>query len=614
MAGMKMIHSRRKAAMNFPSVGSRLEHTTCSFTVWAPLRRTVEVVMREADAVHPMTRTPDGYWTATLSDIKPGARYGFRLDGDKIFPDPASRSQPDGVHTASAVVSEEYPWRDQEWLGLSLSELIIYELHVGTFSPSHNFDGVIARLPYLRELGVNAIELMPIAQFPGERNWGYDGVFPFAPQHSYGGRDGLKALVNAAHLAGMAVILDVVYNHQGPEGNYLAEYGPYFTDKYKTGWGQAINFDDAWCDGVRNFYCQNALMWLDEFHIDGLRLDAVHAIRDFSAKHFMEELSEKVDSLEKRTGRRKILIAELDLNDPRYILPRENGGYGLHGQWIDEFHHAMHSLLTGEVNGYYEDFGTIEHLVRAFRDAYVYTGQFSTHRKRHFGRKPIGTTWGQFVVFAQNHDQVGNRMLGHRLSTQLSPGVLKLAAATYLLSPFVPMLFMGEEYGEQRPFAYFISHGDQDLVAGVRQGRKEEFSSFGWEGEVPNPQSEQTFDQCVLSWVATREPDAQELLSLYRFLIRFRRERPAMKLNGNAIVQVTHVDELICLERENEGDHIVILLHFGRASRTYSPRRQGKLRKIFDSALPDHSANPPNSASDMPFEVKPQSAIIFESF
>lgn len=600
--------------MNFFPVGSRADQTTCSFTVWAPLKQKVELVLEGANTVFPMIRNAEGYWMTTLEDITPGTRYRFRLDGDKALPDPASRAQPDGVHGASATVSLDYEWRDHEWRGLPLDQMIIYELHVGTFSPTHDFEGVVARLPYLSELGINAIELMPVAQFPGERNWGYDGVFPFAPQHSYGGRHGLKTLVDEAHRAGIAVILDVVYNHQGPEGNYLGEYAPYFTDKFRTGWGSAINFDDAWCDGVRNFYRENALMWLDEFHIDGLRLDAVHAIWDFSAKHFLEELSEAAASLEKRSGRKKVLIAELDLNSPRYIKPAEKGGYGLQGQWIDEFHHAMHSLLTGEVNGYYEDFGSIEHLVRALRDAYVYTGQYSRHRKRHFGRMPMGTSPGQFVVFAQNHDQIGNRMLGDRLSSQLSPGALKLAAATYLLSPYVPMLFMGEEYGERKPFQYFVSHEDKDLVAAVRNGRKEEFATFQWQGEVPDPQSEETFERCVLTRLPADDADARELLSTYQFLIRFRKERRAMHMEDDARAEVTSSEELICLEREHKGDQVLILLYFGKTAFSYGLGRSGRFRIIYNSALPGGSAFEITLLSNGSVDLKPQSVLIIESY
>ena len=362
--------------MHHPFVGAFLKERSCAFTVWAPHRKKVEVFLPGANVSHLMTKNDFGYWSVGLDGIDAGSPYFFVLDDGKKFPDPASRAQPDGVHGASSVVPQDYNWTDNGWKGFALGEMLLYEVHVGAFSPSRNFEGIIKRLEYLKDLGVNTIELMPVAQFPGDRNWGYDGVCPFAVQWSYGGPTGLKKLVDAAHSAGIAVVLDVVYNHQGPEGNYLGEFGPYFTDKYKTGWGKAINYDDAWCDGVRNFYWQNALMWLDEFHLDGLRLDAVHAIWDFSARPFIEELTVRVRKLEETTGRKKVLIAEFDLNNPRYITSPAKGGYGLDGQWIDEYHHAIHSLLTGETDGYYEDFGDTDHLARSLRDSYVYTGQY----------------------------------------------------------------------------------------------------------------------------------------------------------------------------------------------------------------------------------------------
>lgn len=605
--------------MNHPAVGSRLTKTTCTFTVWAPLRKKVELILEEDGKIHRMEKDDLGYWRATpAEDIRPGTRYFYRLDEDKTLPDPASRAQQQGVHGPSSVIPETYDWTDHEWKGLPMAQMVIYELHAGTFSESRNFDGVIARLPYLKSLGVNAIELMPVAQFPGDRNWGYDGVYPFAVQASYGGVAGLKKLVNEAHRAGIAVILDVVYNHQGPEGNYLAEYGPYFTEKYKTGWGQAINYDDAWCDGVRNFYWQNAMMWLDEFRIDGLRLDAVHAIWDFSARHFIEELSERVKALQERSGREKVLIAEFDLNNPRYILPVAKGGYGLQGQWVDEFHHALHSLVTGETDGYYEDFGDITHLAKALKDSYVYTGQYSVHRKKYFGREPRGTTYDQFVVFAQNHDQTGNRMLGDRLTALVSAEGLKLAAATYLLSPHVPMLFMGEEYGEKKPFQYFISHTDKQLVELVRKGRKKEFSYFKWQGEVPDPQSEQTFKNCMLSWDVDHREEAKTLFAFYKHLIDFRKNRPAMKgLTRDTLNVVSSDNRIICFERKHDDDYVIIILNFNKNPVSFNIPAANRMKKILDSAAaswggpgtPDLLYSEPGQS----IELQPESVLIFEN-
>lgn len=605
--------------MNHPLVGAFLRGQTCAFTVWAPHRNKVEVYLPGVNRTHPMMKNDFGYWSADVDGVGPDSAYLFVLDGEKKLPDPASRAQPEGVHGPASVVAQEFDWTDASWKGLPLGEMIMYELHVGVFTSSRDFDGVISKLAYLKDLGVNAIELMPVAQFPGNRNWGYDGVYPFAVQWSYGGPTGLKKLVDAAHAFGIAVILDVVYNHQGPEGNYLGEYGPYFTEKYKTGWGKAINFDDAWCDGVRNFYWQNALMWLDEFHIDGLRLDAVHAIWDFSARPFIEELAFRVRKLEEESGRKKVLIAEFDLNNPRYITNPEKGGYGLDGQWIDEYHHAIHSLLTGEVDGYYEDFGQTDHLVRSLKDSYVYTGQYSVHRKKLFGKKPAGTTHDQFVVFAQNHDQVGNRMLGERLSALVSFEGLKLAAASVLLSPYVPMLFMGEEYGEQNPFQYFISHTDKELVELVRKGRKEEFSYFKWEGEVPDPQAEKTFEQCMLSWSVENGGRSRTLFLYYQHLINLRKTRPALGGNTRDTLEVVSSSEkVVCFNRKHQGDLLMIVLNYGEEKTSLLFPGEQKQRKIFDSASKDWGGTAPLEATSVApgetISLYPSSVLIFENY
>lgn len=606
-------------SITYPAVGAHIiSSNKCSFSVWAPAKEKVELVLPGRNGErHAMTRDDRGIWSATLDDVTPLTRYFFRI-GDKNFPDPASRFQPEGVHGPSAVVDQGFPWADVQWKGIPLKEMIIYELHVGTFTPEGTFEGVISKLPYLRELGINTIELMPVAQFPGERNWGYDGVYPFAAQSSYGGPAGLKRLVNEAHLHGIAVVLDVVYNHQGPEGNYLMEFAPYFSDRYKTFWGSAINFDDAYCDGVRNFYWQNALMWLDEFHIDGLRLDAVHAIWDFSARHFVEELVSKVKDIQLKRGQEKVLIAEFDLNNPRYISDPSVGGYGLDGQWIDEFHHALHALITGENDGYYEDFGTPAHLAKAISDSYVYTGEYSVHRKKYFGRPPETNHYGQFVVFAQNHDQIGNRMLGDRLTSQLSLESLKLAAATVLLAPQVPMLFMGEEYGEKNPFQYFISHTDTQLVEMVREGRRKEFSYFNWKGEVPDPQGESTFRKCILSW-DLEDSTHKIILNFYKHLINFRKTRKAMQsdVREGVLVFPPADSKVICFKRTHAADQLLILLNFEQTQTSFSlddslPRG----RKIFDSTAMEWGGGggvtPTSVEAGQEIILPPQSAIIFE--
>ncbi|ELR73640.1 Malto-oligosyltrehalose trehalohydrolase [Fulvivirga imtechensis AK7] len=506
-------------------VGAKISaDNTCDFIVWAPFPEKVQLEIQGWKRAVDMNSDQYGYWFATLENITPGTRYKFILDGQLRRPDPASRCQPCGVHEWSEVVaSHDFGWNDSEWQNIALSEMIIYELHIGTFTAEGTFTAAIDKLDHLLALGVNTIEIMPISQFPGSRNWGYDGVYPYAAQYSYGGPEGLKSLVDVCHQKGIAVILDVVYNHMGPEGNYLSDFGPFFTDKYTTPWGKAINFDDPYSDHVRSFFLQNALMWLDEFHIDGLRLDAIHAILDNSARHFLKELRQNVDELQLKTLRRHYLIAESDMNDVKIIQPYNNGGYNLDAQWVDDFHHAVHTLATGENDGYYSDYGSVADLAKAFRQAFVYDGAFSLFRKRTIGNSPAGQRSEQFVACIQNHDQVGNRMLGERLSQLVSFEMQKLAAGVMLIAPFVPMLFMGEEYGEDHPFLYFVSHGDPNLVAAVRKGRKREFRYFKWKGSVPDPQAEETYNQSKLQWNYHENERQTRLLNYYRQLINLRK-------------------------------------------------------------------------------------------
>jgi maltooligosyltrehalose trehalohydrolase len=589
-----------------------------------------------------MEKFGDGYWQLVLP-LASGTRYSFLLDDSIVCPDPVSFSQPEGVHGPSELTDRlHFPWEDALWKGLPLSNMIIYELHTGAFSPTHDFDGVIKRLDYLLELGINTIELMPLGQFPGEHNWGYDGVYPFAIQHSYGGIPGFQRLVNAAHAKGIAVIVDVIYNHLGPEGNYLSEYAPYFTDKYKTPWGKALNFDDAGSDGVRNYFLNNARMWLEDYHADGLRLDAVHAIRDFSAIHFIQQLKDRVDEIQRRTGCKKVLIAETDLNDPRYIDPPEKGGYGLDGQWIDEFHHALRSLLTGETNAYYEDFGNIAHLEKAYRNTYVYDGIYSRHRRRTFGAPVDNNPYCQFVVFAQNHDHVGNRALGDRLTDNLSPEQLKLAAAAVLLSPYVPLLFMGEEYGEKNPFAFFVDFSEPALIEAVRKGRRAEFEGFALtpatdhdQPAIPDPQSPETFSQSLLSWT-DRSATGSALFDFYRRLITLRKTHPALQGTTRDSMIVHPAEGLtLSFERKIINETLLIVLHFGDKSTRLENRTGAVLQKIFDSSTHSQhfaghpaSGRPPNanpippapgrhdpSSSVLPgafLDLAPYSATVFE--
>ena len=539
-------------------IGAELIKGTCGFCVWAPEAEKLEVLLKDQIPI-PMEKDDLGYWQISFP-LSPGRLYKFRLD-KKDFPDPASRFQPQGVHSWSEVVSSNFKWTDDFWKGISPAEMVIYELHIGTFSDEGSFEGVEQKLQHFLELGINTLEIMPISQFPGDRNWGYDGVLPFAVQNSYGSRDSLKQLINACHEKGLAVLLDVVYNHMGPEGNYLSAFGPYFTEKYHTPWGSAINFDDEYSDEVRNFFLQNALMWLEEFHFDGLRLDAVHEIIDRGAKHFLQELSENVDELEKKTGRQYVLIAESDLNDARLVSPYSSGGYGLEAQWVDDFHHSIHTYLTGENKGYYSDYGNLEDLVKAIRQGFVYDGKYSPFRKKTIGNSPDTCLPENFLVSLQNHDQVGNRFLGERLSVLVPMEALKLAAGILFLSPYIPMLFMGEEFAEDNPFLYFVSHSDKKLVQAVREGRKKEFSYFFEEGgqEFPDPQSEETFVKSRLNWDFRSHPNKKAIFEYYKKVIDLRKRGKFQAFrNASLKVEVAGRELLIISAKEDTGELLAI--------------------------------------------------------
>ena len=502
----------------------------CDFLVWAPQAQTVQVhLITPEDRLVALAPAARGYHHARIDGVEPGSLYWYWLRDGVERPDPASRHQPQDVHGPSQVVDPAFDWQDRVWAGPALPDYIIYELHVGTFSQAGTFDAVIPHLGALHTFGVTAIELMPVAQFPGNRNWGYDGVYPFAVHTSYGGPVGLKRLVNACHSQGIAVVLDVVYNHLGPDGNYFSDFAPYFTNRYQTPWGQAVNFDGPHSDEVRRYFIENALYWIRDYHIDALRLDAVHAIADQSAYPFLAELARVVHEEAAALNRRVYLIAESDLNDARLLHAPVLGGYGLDAQWSDDFHHALHALVSGETEGYYQDFGTVGHLAKALREGYVYSGQYSAFRQRRHGNSSRAVAADQLVVCAQNHDQVGNRMLGERLSQLVSFEGLKLAAGVVLLSPFIPLLFMGEEYGEPAPFPYFVSHTEPELIAAVRQGRREEFASFGWNDEPPDPQSPEVFAGAKLHHVLRQSGEHAVLQAFYQTLIGLRRSVPALR-------------------------------------------------------------------------------------
>jgi maltooligosyltrehalose trehalohydrolase len=539
-----------------------------------------------------MEQDRTGYWKAISDDVFPGTLYYYRIGDEKDRADPASFFQPDGVHGPSQVIDQHaFRWEETEphWKGVKLNQMIIYELHVGTFTPHGTFEAVIPRLHELAELGINTIELMPIAQFPGERNWGYDGAYPFAVQNSYGGPEKLKELVNECHRRGIAVILDVVYNHLGPEGNYLRDYGPYFSEKYTTPWGNALNFDDAYSDGVRNFFIENALFWFEQYHVDALRLDAIHAIYDMSAVPFLQELAQRIDAYSRQQGRTFYLMAESAFNDVKVTRPSEVSGYGIAAQWCDDFHHALHTLLTGETQGYYIDFGKIQDFEKALREGFVYSGQYSQYRKRRFGNSSRDVPAHQFVVFAQNHDQIGNRMLGERLSTLVSLESLKLAAGAVLLSPYIPLLFMGEEYGEENPFLYFLSHSDPALIEAVRKGRKEEFREFEWKREPPDPQSEETFLNSKIAWEKRQVGSHKVLLDFYSRIIRVRKEIPALSNLDKASLDISifEAEGVVWTRRWTEAHDSNVVCIFNFNSNTTSLHislPDGTWKKVLDSS------------------------------
>jgi maltooligosyltrehalose trehalohydrolase len=547
-------------------VGARVVEGGVEFRVWAPFHDRVELAVT-APGQQRVALTPDehGYHHGVVEAAGPGTRYRYAL-GDVLLPDPASRSQPDGVHGDSEVVSLRHEWSDPEWAGPVIAEYVISEVHVGTFTEAGTFDAAIEHLDELADLGMTAVELMPVAQFPGARNWGYDGVFPYAVQSTYGGPAGLLRFVDACHARGLAVVLDVVYNHLGPEGNVLGSFGPYFTDRYRTPWGDALNFDDRGSDAVRNYFVENARQWVCDFAIDALRLDAVHAIADSSAYPFVEELTDAVHACAVERGRHIWVIAESAANDARLITPKEHGGIGCDAQWNDDFHHSLHVLLTGERDHYYEDYGRVEDLATAMREGFVYANRYSSFRDRHFGRSAAGLPGQRFVVFAQNHDQIGNRAMGDRLAETVDADRLRLAAAAVLTAPFVPLLFMGEEYGETRPFPYFVDHGDPALVEAVRAGRRAEFA--GWHGaaRAPDPASPSTFTAAVLDRCRRDTEDGKALLQWHRDLLALRRSRTALQIldPAGATTIVFEDERVLVLVREAGGDRAVIVLGFDK--------------------------------------------------
>lgn len=579
----------------------------CLFTLWGPELDSVDLELRspKKDTVA-MQKSEDGYWSTTVENVAEGTQYFYRVNqSEDLRPDPASLYQPEGVHGPSAVVDlSRYQWNDDGWKNIPWQDYVIYEVHIGTFTAEGTFEAAIAQLADLKALGITAIEILPVSQFPGERNWGYDGVFPYATQNSYGGPDGLKRLVDACHQEGLAVILDVVYNHFGPEGNYTGCFGPYTTDKYSTPWGNAINFDDTWSDGVREYCIENALYWLREFHVDGLRLDAIHAIYDFSAKHVLAEMAEKVAELSDQLGKPLYITAESDLNDTRIIRPAEQGGFALQAQWSDDFHHALHTLVTGERYGYYHDFGTCEDLATAIRDRFVYSGKFSPFRRRRHGNDATDLPSHQFIVCAQNHDQIGNAKGNDRLSKLIPFDALKLTAAVLITSPYIPLLFMGEEYGEVAPFNYFIDHSDPDLVKAVYEGRKREFREAHGFGEPAPAHEVATFEASKLNWNLRQEGQHKTLLNFYRRLLELRRQlklgTPSYSKDIDMNVVRDRDQEVIAYQRATGDGPLLFLINFKQAATTIDieqPQKPWQLK--LDSAATEWNG----PGSSLPEEI-----------
>lgn len=597
----------------------------CLFRLFAPLAERVRVKFPDKDGgARDLRRKARGYWELRAGDIRPGDLYLFQLDDGEFRPDPASRYQPRGVHGPSQVFDHTaFSWTDSGWKGPALSDCILYEIHAGAFTEAGSLAAIASELPHLQALGINALEIMPVNQFPGTRNWGYDGAYLYAVQNSYGGPDSLKRLVDACHNVGMAVVLDVVYNHLGPEGNYLHEFGPYFTDHYRTPWGRAINFDQAWSDQVRDFFIENAMYWFREFHIDGLRLDAVHQMYDMSAMHFLAELEQRTTEFGEKDGHPRYLIAESDLNDPGILASRDAGGYGMDAQWLDDFQHCVDSLLRGKDSGYARDFGSADQLTQAYREGFVYAGEYCPTRRRRYGASSALRPPSEFIAFIQNHDQVGNRPHGERFNSVVDAESYKLAAGAMFLSPYIPLLFMGEEYGETNPFQFFADYGDPELARAVREGRKQEFAFLHDSRELPDPISVETFRRSRLDWSRLDQEPHRTTLRFYREMIGLRKSLPALARLDRAGMEMNAEGLCFRLRRRclGTGDvgtgEISAVMNFGTATaRTTLPAAEGDWLLVMDSADaqwggPGTQA-PRMAGPGTALEVAPRSFVVFK--
>ena len=585
-------------------VGSRpLDLSNTEFCVWAPGHERVALHLVDSDVSLALEDIGDGYFATTSDGAPLGTTYRFVIDGDH-YADPASRSQPEGVHGPSEVVDlAAFRWSDEGYHQRPLWDHVLYELHVGTFSDAGTFDGALEHLDSLVELGVSAIEVMPVAQFPGARNWGYDGVFPNAVQNSYGGPVAFQRFVDGCHQRGLAVVLDVVYNHLGPEGNIFRHFAPYFSDRYRTPWGDAFNFDGNGSDEVREYFWGNARQWFVDFHVDALRLDAVHAILDQSAIPFMAELSRRSHDLGEILGRRCDLIAESAANDPRVVTPLSSGGLGMDAQWNDDFHHALHVAVTGERSGYYVDYSGVDDLARALDEGFVLQGTQSTFRGCRHGAPSGHLAPERFVVFAQNHDQIGNRPLGDRMSTGLSPEQARLVAALVVLGPNVPLLFMGEEYGERAPFPYFVDHGDPALIEAVRVGRAQEFRDIATADELFDPADVSTFSAARLNHSLREQPDHRELFDHYQRLISLRRSTPALRRSARSRARAWADGNVICLVRSHEEGDVASLFNVGPGSASATLPANACWRELLTGT----------GAVEGPLTLEPWSFRVFQS-
>lgn len=583
-----MLDSPTERSWNLQFGTSVRGDNTVDFRVWAPNLTNLAVrILGERPRTIPMMRSlnsEDSEFVATVPQVDEGTDYFYVLEGERERPDPVSRWQPHGVHGPSRIVNPAaFEWSDQEWPGIPLKDFIIYEFHTGTFTREGTFESVIPRLPYLRDLGITAIEIMPVAEVPGNRNWGYDGASLYAPQSSYGGPAGLKQLVDACHRHGLAVVLDVVYNHLGPEGNYLPEFAPCFTDTHHTPWGKAINFDGPGSDGIRRFIIDNALYWLTEFHVDALRLDAIHGIYDFGARHVLDQLSDAFQRQARHLKRQAWLIAESDLEDVRIINPRSKGGYALDAQWHDDFHHALYALLTDQREGFLMDFGALGDLSKSIRDGFVFDWKYSRYRQRHHGSSSRERPGEQFVGFIQNHDQIANTSRGKRLTDLVSAGERRLAAVLTLCSPFLPLLFMGEEYGETAPFFYFTSFEDRGLADAVREGRKRELGSHYSENDFADPQALTTFERCKLDWSKTATSPHAEMLRLYRDLISLRKQWPSLGNCRKDLTEIQFDDQaktLVMKRTDPAGGSALLILNFSTNVQSVSTAGDSQARRL----------------------------------